>query len=147
MTGMAWTVETLSAADAEIKALPGARDRQGKDEAGDTMTKLKDLKARLMEDSEFREEYERIDGKYALIEALVCAHCGEADASGARQQTRHNPVGGRAAGERACVAVICHAAALRRGNGDEADRGSGAGRRLSPGMPACRRQGVGSFPT
>ena len=35
------------------------------------MTKLKDLKARLMEDPEFREEYARIDGEYALIEALV----------------------------------------------------------------------------
>ncbi len=37
------------------------------------MTKLKHLKARLMEDPEFREEYARIDGEYALIEALVRA--------------------------------------------------------------------------
>ena len=37
------------------------------------MTKLKDLKARLMEDAEFREEYVRVDEEYALIEALVRA--------------------------------------------------------------------------
>ena len=43
------------------------------DEAGDAMTKLKELKARLMEDPEVREEYARIDGEYALIEALVRA--------------------------------------------------------------------------
>ena len=43
------------------------------DEPGDAMTKLKELKARLMRDPEFREEYARIDGEYALIEALVRA--------------------------------------------------------------------------
>ena len=37
------------------------------------MTKLKDLKARFMEDSEFREEYARVDEEYSLIEALVRA--------------------------------------------------------------------------
>ena len=37
------------------------------------MMKLKDLKARFMEDREFREEYARVDGEYALIEALVRA--------------------------------------------------------------------------
>ncbi len=37
------------------------------------MTQLKDLKARLMEDPEFRDEYARIDDEYALIEALVRA--------------------------------------------------------------------------
>ena len=37
------------------------------------MTKLKDLKARLMEDAEFREEYARVEEEYALIEALVRA--------------------------------------------------------------------------
>ena len=37
------------------------------------MTKLKELKARFMEDPEFREEYERVDDEYALIEALVRA--------------------------------------------------------------------------
>ena len=50
-----------------------ARDRQGTTEAGDDMTQLKDLKARLMEDPEFREEYARADDEYALIEALVRA--------------------------------------------------------------------------
>ncbi len=37
------------------------------------MTKLKDLKRRLMEDPEFREEYGRIDDEFRLIEALVRA--------------------------------------------------------------------------
>ena len=37
------------------------------------MTKLKDLKARFMEDPEFRQEYTRIDEEYALIEALIRA--------------------------------------------------------------------------
>ena len=37
------------------------------------MTKLKDLKARFMEDPEFREEYARVDEEFALIEALVRA--------------------------------------------------------------------------
>ena len=37
------------------------------------MTKLKDLKKRLMEDPEFREEYRRIDDEFKLIEALVQA--------------------------------------------------------------------------
>ena len=63
MIAMNWTQDTT----------PGARDRPGTDEAGDAMTKLKDLKARCMEDSAFREEYARIDEEYALIEALVRA--------------------------------------------------------------------------
>ena len=37
------------------------------------MTKLNDLKARFMEDPEFREEYARADEEYALIEAPVRA--------------------------------------------------------------------------
>ena len=37
------------------------------------MTKLKDLKARFMQDPDFREEYVRVDGEYALVEALVRA--------------------------------------------------------------------------
>ncbi len=43
------------------------------EEAGDAMTRPKDLKKRLMEDPEFREEYARADDEFALIEALVCA--------------------------------------------------------------------------
>lgn len=35
------------------------------------MATLKDLKKRLMEDTEFREEYARVDEEYALVEALV----------------------------------------------------------------------------
>ena len=34
---------------------------------------MRKLKARLMEDPEFREEYARIDEEYALIEALARA--------------------------------------------------------------------------
>ena len=37
------------------------------------MTKLNDLKKRLMEDPEFREEYARVDEEFAVIEALVRA--------------------------------------------------------------------------
>ena len=37
------------------------------------MTRLTDLKRRLMEDTEFREEYARVDDEFALIEALVRA--------------------------------------------------------------------------
>ncbi len=37
------------------------------------MTKLQDVKARLMEDPAFREEYARAEEEYALIEALVRA--------------------------------------------------------------------------
>ncbi len=98
MAVMDWTVETVSAVDAEIAGLPVplrarllrlletvenvglealrapcAGNGQGTDEAGDDMTKLKDLKTRFMEDPEFREEYARIDEEYALIEALVRA--------------------------------------------------------------------------
>ena len=42
-------------------------------EAGGAMTRLKDLKKRLMEDAEFREEYARADDEFKLIEALVRA--------------------------------------------------------------------------
>ena len=37
------------------------------------MTKLKDLKNRLLEDPEFREEYARVGDEFTLIEALVRA--------------------------------------------------------------------------
>lgn len=37
------------------------------------MTKLKDLKKRLMEDPEFREAYAQADDEFALIEALARA--------------------------------------------------------------------------
>ena len=37
------------------------------------MTKLEDLKARFMEDPEFRREYAWADEEYALVEALVRA--------------------------------------------------------------------------
>lgn len=37
------------------------------------MTKLKDLKNRLLEDPDFRREYARVDEEFALIEALIRA--------------------------------------------------------------------------
>ncbi len=37
------------------------------------MTRLMDLKKRLMEDPEFRKEYARVDDEFELIEALVRA--------------------------------------------------------------------------
>ena len=37
------------------------------------MTKLGDLKSRLMEDPEFQEEYARAEEEYALVEQLVRA--------------------------------------------------------------------------
>ena len=54
-------------------ASAGALDRQKTHEADDSMTRLKDLKKRLMKDPEFREEYARADEEFALIEALVRA--------------------------------------------------------------------------
>ena len=52
---------------------PRARVGPGTDEAGDDMTKLRDLKARFMKDPEFQEEYARADEEFALIEAMVRA--------------------------------------------------------------------------
>ena len=37
------------------------------------MTKLQDLKNRLLEDPDFRREYARVDEEFALIEALIRA--------------------------------------------------------------------------
>lgn len=37
------------------------------------MTKLADLKKRLMEDPAFREEYEKADSEFTLIESLIRA--------------------------------------------------------------------------
>ncbi|MFC5385186.1 helix-turn-helix domain-containing protein [Aquamicrobium segne] len=37
------------------------------------MTKIADLKKRLMDKPEFREEYEKADAEFAIIEALVRA--------------------------------------------------------------------------
>ncbi len=43
------------------EAASGRSDRPAAAEAGDAMTKRKDLKARLMADPKFREEYARVD--------------------------------------------------------------------------------------
>ena len=40
------------------------------------MTKIAELKKRLMNNPEFREEYEKADAEFALIEALVKARTG-----------------------------------------------------------------------
>ena len=37
------------------------------------MTRISDLKKRLMNNPEFREEYERADAEFAIVEALVRA--------------------------------------------------------------------------
>ena len=72
---MEWTVETVSAVDAEIAqdTAAGACNRQGTYETGNAMTRLRDLKKRFMEDPGFREEYARVDDEFRLIEALVRA--------------------------------------------------------------------------
>ena len=57
------------------------------------MTRLKDLKTRLMKDPEFREEYARADEEFALIEAPVRARMpSEADAGGTCVPSRHDSV-------------------------------------------------------
>ena len=69
------------------------------------MTKLKELKKRLMEDPEFRGEYGRIDDEFKLIEALVRARtAAKLDTGGTRPAPRSDPVGYRAAGGRRRVA-------------------------------------------
>lgn len=40
------------------------------------MTKIADLKKRLMNDPEFRAEYEKADTEFAIVEALVRARTG-----------------------------------------------------------------------
>ena len=72
-TGRRVVVLHVFANEVAQDAAPGAGDRKETDEAGDGMTKLRELKKRLMEDPEFREEYARIDDEYALVEALVQA--------------------------------------------------------------------------
>ena len=53
--------------------LRGPRNCQRTYEAGDAMTRLDDLKSRLLEDPDFRREYARVDEEFALIEALIRA--------------------------------------------------------------------------
>lgn len=59
--------------EVEKDTAASARDREGTNEAGNAMTRLTDLKKRLMEDPEFRKEYARVDEEFELIEALVRA--------------------------------------------------------------------------
>ena len=96
-----------------------ARARRGTDEAGDDMTKLKDLGDRFMEDPEFREEYARSDGEHALVEALVRAR--------AAAKLTQEELARRLGTTRPVIAVPRHAAPLRRGNQHAIERGSGAG--------------------
>ena len=95
------------------------------------MTKLKDLKAHLMEDAEFREEYARVDEEYALIEALVRARtAAKLTQAELARRLGTTPVRCRAAGRRPGVAVLRDPPPLRRSNRHTADRGPGSGRRL-----------------
>ena len=65
------------------------------------MTRLRDLKKRLVKDPEFREEYARADEEFALIEALVRARmASEADAGGTCAPARHDSVRSCKAGRR-----------------------------------------------
>lgn len=65
------------------------------------MTRLKDLKKRLMKDPEFREEYARANKEFALIEELVRARmASEADAGGTGAPSRHDSVRSCKAGRR-----------------------------------------------
>lgn len=50
---------------------PCTPDGEGTDEAGDAVSKLNALKQRFMQVTEFSEECARVDGAYALVEALV----------------------------------------------------------------------------
>lgn len=45
----------------------------GADETGGPMTKLADLKKKLMENPEVREEYARADAEFTLIETMIRA--------------------------------------------------------------------------
>lgn len=59
--------------EVEKDTVASARDREGTNETGNAMTRLTDLKKRLLEDPEFRKEYARVDEEFELIEALVRA--------------------------------------------------------------------------
>ena len=67
-------------------------------------TRLKDLKKRLMEAREFREEYARADDEFALIEALVrartAANLTQTELAGALARPNPPSHGWRAAGYR-----------------------------------------------
>ena len=56
------------------------------------MTTLKDLKKRLMNDSEFREEYARAENEFALIEALIRARTAAKRTQVGRLNGRRNAV-------------------------------------------------------
>ena len=95
------------------------------------MTKLKDLKKRLMEDPEFREEYARADDEFTLIEALVRARMAAkltqtelARRLGTTQSAIARLEGGGVSPS------LCHLAPLRRSDRLAAGGGPGAGRRL-----------------
>jgi DNA-binding XRE family transcriptional regulator len=55
--------------DATASSRPGARTTK----TGGIMTKIADLKKRLMANEEFRAEYEKADAEFAVLEALVRA--------------------------------------------------------------------------
>ncbi|MDX3927739.1 MAG: helix-turn-helix domain-containing protein [Shinella sp.] len=47
--------------------------RKGTNEKDEAMTRIADLKKKLMSDPKFREEYEKADAEFQLIEALIQA--------------------------------------------------------------------------
>lgn len=51
------------------------------------MTKLEDLKSRLLEDPGFRKEYARVDEEFAVIEALIRARTTAGSKESARPGT------------------------------------------------------------
>ena len=93
------------------------------------MTRLKDLKKRLMEDPEFREEYARADDEFALIEALVRARTAAklTQAELARRLGTTQSAVARLEGGRVSP-LLCHPAPLCQGDRYTTDSGLGAGR-------------------
>ena len=96
------------------------------------MTRLKELKKRLMEDPEFREEYARADDEFKLIEALVRARTAAklTQAELARRLGTTQSAIARLEGGNS-VAVLCHLTPLCRSDRYTADRRLGTGRPLS----------------
>ena len=78
------------------------------------MTRLMDLKKRLMEDPEFRKEYARVDEEFELIEALVRARTAAklTQAELARRPGTTQPAVARPEGQ--SIAVLCHLVSLAR---------------------------------
>ena len=104
------------------------------------MTRLQDLKKRLMEDPEFRQEYALADQEYALVAQLVHART-EANLTQAEVAQRLGttqsvicPAGGRPG-----IAVDRHSPTLRRGYRHSAYRCPAASRGVKDSPVTGRR--------